>query len=206
MEFPMQKFSSTLLNSLAGAALFAAASAGAQTIDTAWADWTSIDSTTAVSGQLVLPSGIVKVRFSGPTMYFAQVADGDTDYWSGAAYEVTGAPTGSDIIGFKGGTDKEVYKISFSKPVTNPVVAVMSLGRAGIPTRYVFGQVPTLLSSGVGFFGGCDTCLKVKRKTLTGTEGHGVVQFMGTYKAITWKQPDFEFWHGMTIGAPTADN
>lgn len=154
----------------------------------------------------MLPSGKVKVKFVGPTLYFAQVGDGGTDYWSGAAYDVTGEPPGTDILAFKGGTDKQTDKISFSRPVVNPVMAVMSLGRSGIPTRYVFGQVPTLVSSGVGFFGGCDTCLTIKRKTLTGTEGHGVVQFIGTYSSITWKQPDFEFWHGLTTGAPTAGN
>ena len=197
---------STLARGLAATAFFVGASAGAQTIDTAWADWTTVTSTTSVTGKLVLPSGIVKLKFSGPTMYFAQVDDGATDYWGGDAYGVTGTPTGSDLIGFKGGTDKETYKISFSKPVTNPVMAVLSLGRSGVPTRYVFGQVPTLLSSGTGFYGGCETCLTIKRKTLTGTEGHGVVQFIGTFSAITWKQPDFEFWHAVTIGAPTAQN
>ncbi len=183
-----------------------ATAAHATTIDTAWVDWTNTDGLTTASGTLVLPSGNVTVKFTGPTLYFAQVADGATDYWSGTAYDVTGAPPGSDILAFKGGTDKLTYKITFSKPVTNPVMAVMSLGRNGIPTRYVFGQVPTLLSSGAGFFGGCETCLVVKKKTLTGTEGHGVLQFVGTYSSITWKQPDFEFWHGVTVGAPTAGN
>jgi hypothetical protein len=195
-----------LAASLAAAAFFASASVGAQTLPSAWADWTTTDGLTTATGTLALPSGNVKVKFIGPTLYFAQVNEGATDYWGGAAYDITGQPPGSDILAFKGGTEKQVYKISFSRPVTNPVMAVMSLGRNGIPTRYVFGQVPTLLSSGVGFFGGCETCLTVKRKTLTGTEGHGVVQFVGTYSSITWKQPDFEFWHGVTIGAPTADN
>lgn len=202
----MTKPLSTLARGLAVAAFFASAAAGAQTIDAAWADWTTVTSTTSVTGKLVLPSGTVKLKFSGPTMYFAQVDDGATDYWSGDAYDVTGAPTGSDLIGFKGGTDKETYKITFSKPVTNPVMAVLSLGRSGVPTRYVFGQVPTLLSSGTGFYGGCETCLTIKKKTLTGTEGHGVVQFIGTFSSITWKQPDFEFWHAVTVGAPTAGN
>ncbi|HJV71098.1 hypothetical protein [Ideonella sp.] len=189
--------------SLAGAA------AGAQAFDTAWADWTTKLSTTSVSGTLTLPSGIVKVKFSGPTLYFSQVDAGATDYWvSGSpdAYAATGEPTGSDLLGFVGGTDTQVYKITFSKPVTNPVVAILSLGRNGVPTRYVFTQTPTLLSFGVGFYGGCADCLKVKRKTVTGTEGHGVVQFIGTFSAISWKQPDYEFWHGMTIGAPLAGN
>jgi hypothetical protein len=202
----MTSYFRPLAIALAAAATLASASAGAQAIPTAWADWTSTDSLTTAKGTLMLPSGKVSVKFIGPTLYFAQVNDAGTDYWSGAAYDVTGEPTGTDILAFKGGTDTATYKISFSRPVVNPVMAVMSLGRNGIPTRYVFGQVPTLLSSGAGFFGGCETCLTIKRKTLTGTEGHGVVQFLGTYSSITWKQPDFEFWHGVTIGAPTADN
>jgi len=187
----------------------AVAATGAQAFDTAWADWTTKLSTTSVSGTLALPSGNLKVKFSGPALYFSQVDAGGSDYWvSGSpdAYAATGEPTGSDMLAFVGGTDTQVYKITFSKPVVNPVVALLSLGRNGVPTRYVFTQTPTLLSSGVGFFGGCADCLKVKRKTVTGTEGHGVVQFIGTFSAISWKQPDHEYWHGMTIGAPLAGN
>jgi len=188
--------------SLAGAA------AGAQAFDTAWADWATQVDATHVNGTLTLPSGIVKVKFSGPALYFSQVNSG-TDYWvSGSpdAYAATGEPTGSDVLGFRGDTGTQIYKITFSRPVTDPVVAVVSLGQAGVPTRYVFTQTPTLLSSGVGLFGGCADCLKVKRKTVTGIEGHGVVQFIGTFSAISWKQPDYENWHGMTIGAPLAGN
>lgn len=181
----------------------------AHALDTAWADWTTKVDTHTVTGRLTLPSGIVKVKFTGPTMYFAQVDAGATDYWSSGnpdAYVETGAPTGSDLLAFSGGTDTQVYKITFSKPVSNPVMAIVSLGRSSTPTRYVFTQTPTLLSSGVGYYGGCADCLKVKRKTVTGTEGHGVVQFIGTFSAISWKQPDYEFWHGVTIGAPVEAN
>jgi hypothetical protein len=181
----------------------------AHAFDTAWADWTTETSTTTVTGRLTLPSGIVKVKFSGPTLYFAQTEIGETDYWSSGspdAYAATGAPSGSDLLAFVGSTDTQVYKITFSKPVTNPVMAILSLGRSSTPTRYVFTQTPTLLSSGVGYYGGCADCLKVKRKTLTGTEGHGVVQFVGTFSTISWKQPDYEFWHGVTIGAPIDAN
>jgi hypothetical protein len=197
-----------IARALAATAL-ALGAVSAHALDTAWADWTTKVDATTVTGKLTLPSGIVKVRFTGPTMYFAQVDAGGTDYWrSGTpdAYAVTGEPTGSDLLAFVGGTDTQVYKISFSKPVVNPVVAIMSLGRNAVPTRYVFTQTPTLLSSGAGYYGGCADCLKVKKKTVTGTEGHGVVQFIGTFSAISWKQPDNEYWHAMTIGAPVDAN
>jgi hypothetical protein len=177
--------------------------------DTAWIDWTTATSTTSLTGTLALPSGNVKVKFSGPSLYFSQTAPGGTDYWASGtpdAYASTGEPVGSDILAFVGGTESQVYKVTFSKPVVNPVMAVMSLGRSGAPARYVFSQTPTLLSSGVGYFGGCVTCLSVKKKTLSGTEGHGVVQFVGSYTSISWKQPDSEYWHGVTLGAPLAGN
>jgi hypothetical protein len=191
------------------ATVLALGAVSAHALDTAWADWITKVDTKTVTGRLTLPSGSVKVKVTGPSMYFAQVDAGQTDYWSSGtpdAYAETGAPTGSDVLAFSGGTDTQVYKITFSKPVVNPVMAIVSLGRNGTPTRYVFTQTPTLLSSGVGFYGGCADCLKVKKKTVTGTEGHGVVQFIGTFSAISWKQPDYEFWHGVTIGAPVAAN
>lgn len=199
----------TTLARLLASVTLAGAAASAHAFDTAWADWTTKPGTTTVTGTLALPSGNVKLEFSGPTLYFAQVDAGGTDYWvSGSpdAYAATGEPTGSDLLAFVGGTDTQVYKITFSKPVHNPVIAILSLGRNSTPARYVFKQTPTLLSSGVGYYGGCETCLKVKRKAVTGTEGHGVVQFIGTYSAISWQQPDNEYWHGLTIGAPTEGN
>lgn len=178
----------------------------AQAQTTAWADWTAVNGT-AMSGRITLPDGAVRVKFSGPALYFSQIGEaGDRDYWiSGSpdAYAATGRPTGADLLGFVGGTDTQKYKITFSRPVTNPVIALLSLGRNGAPARYVFTQTPTLLSSGVGYYGGCGTCLTVKKRTVTGTEGHGVVQFMGTFSSLSWSMPDYENWHGVQVGVPT---
>lgn len=199
----------TALARTLAALAFASTAALAHAGETAWIDWTTATTTTTVIGTLTLPSGIVEVKFSGPSLYFSLTAPGSSDYWASGspdAYAVTGEPVGSDMLAFVGGTGTSVYKVTFSRPVTNPVMALMSLGRSGLPTRYVFTQKPTLLSSGVGFFGGCATCLKVSKKTLTGTEGHGVVQFTGTFSSISWQQPDYEYWHGLTLGASLADN
>lgn len=182
-------------------------SAQAQTIDTSWVDWTARDGT-VMTGTLMLASGAVKVRITTPAISFAQFNEGQFSYWSTAKdpdpYAVTGAPTNSDIIAFTGGTSDQRYKVSFSRPVTNPVMAILSLGRPGQPTRYVFAQTPTLLSSGTGYYGGCADCLTVKKRTVSGVEGHGVVQFVGTFSSISWKQPDYEYWHGIQVGAPKA--
>jgi hypothetical protein len=178
--------------------------AQADPIATAWTDWKK-DAATTMSGTLMLASGAVKVKFSAPTIYFDQIGEEfDRDYWTygDAAYAATGRPAGKDLIGFIGGTGDAQYRITFSRPVTDPVFAILSLGRAGQPARYVFKQTPVVLSSGAGYYGGCADCLSVSRKTLSGTEGHGIVQFIGTYKSITWTEPDAENWHGIQVGAP----
>jgi hypothetical protein len=181
-----------------------AALASAEPIATAWTDWKK-DAATTMSGTMMLASGTVKVKFSGPTIYFDQIGEEfDRDYWTygDAAYAATGRPTGKDLIGFIGGTGDAGYKVTFSRPVTNPVLAILSLGRAGQPARYVFRQTPLVLSSGAGYYGGCADCLTVSRKTLSGTEGHGVIQFVGTFRSLTWTEPDAENWHGIQVGAP----
>ena len=37
---------------------------------------------------------------------------------------------------------------------------------------------------------------------LQGNEGHGVIQFLGTFTTIDWTVPVGESWHGFQIGIP----
>ena len=182
-----------------------AALAHAAAIDTTWTNWKK-DNVTNVTGTLTLASGPVKVKYVGPNSFFKQFgAEGDRDYWTFGnpnAYKETGRPKGTDVLGFMGGTGTSTYKITFSVPVKDPVIAILSLGNPDTPAHYVFRQTPTLLSSGVGFYGGCADCLQVDGKTVIGTEGHGVVQFIGTFSSISWTDADWENWHGIQVGAP----
>ena len=145
--------------------------------------------------------GSTGVTFSGP-IYFAQTSGG-TDYWaiSGTPdpYSVTGRPTGTDIIALVGGGNT-VYKLSFSQAVTDPYFAGLSLGQTGISVSYAFDATPTLISSGIGYWGGCATCLQVSGNSMTGLEGHGVVQFKGSFSSISWTIPTAETWHGFQVG------
>ncbi|MFZ5550810.1 MAG: hypothetical protein ACOZJX_19080 [Pseudomonadota bacterium] len=197
----------SLIPAIALTALAAAAGTAQAQATTAWTDWTK-ETTTTMGGRLMLASGAVTVKFSGPQIYFNQLGEAnDRDYWTSGSpdpYAVTGRPTGSDIIGFTGGTGTTKYKITFSRPVTDPVIAILSLGRSGIPAKYTFVQTPTLVSSGIGYYGGCAECLVVNKRSVVGTEGHGVVRFVGTYQTISWTQPDYENWHGIQVGAPQA--
>jgi hypothetical protein len=38
---------------------------------------------------------------------------------------------------------------------------------------------------------------------LQGEEGHGTIQFIGTFSTFSWTAPTFENWHGFTFGIRT---
>jgi hypothetical protein len=194
------------LPSLGAAAVLAVA--GTAHAATTWTDWVNADSLGAssannVKGTLAVGGG-VDVLYTGPTDV---VELSDAVWWDVAGspdpYATSGAPDQKDIIRIVGG-DKSVYKITFSKPVIDPVMAILSLGQPGYAVPYNFVQTPTLLDSGVGWWGGCATCLSVAGNVVSGTEGHGTVMFKGVHTELTWTAPTPEYWHGFTVGVAAA--
>lgn len=175
--------------------------------DTAyWADWQS-----SVNGKPGSASGVmnfadesVDVTYNGE-VYFAQTSGG-TNYWNPStpyiSTEVSNAPPASDIIALCGG-NTIVNTISFSKPVVDPVMAIVSLGQGGVSVRYEFNAPFEILSCGRGYWGGGPTSLYIgtSPNILVGNEGHGTIQFSGTYSSISWTVPVYEGWHGFTVGA-----
>ena len=172
--------------------------AAASSAATTWTDWTASNANSAI-GTL----GSTTVRFSGPTYGPATQTAGGTDYWTSGTpdpYSVTGRPTGTDIIAIVGGP-QTTFSLNFSQAVVNPYFAGLSLGQpGGYFVTYEFDATPTLISSGQGYWGGCGTCLTVSGNNLIGEEGHGVVQFMGSFTSISWTAPVAETWHGFQVG------
>ena len=170
--------------------------AAASSAATTWTDWTASTANSA-SGTL----GSTAVSFSGP-IFFAQTGGG-TDFWTSGTpdpYSVTGRPTGTDIVAIVGGP-ATTFSLKFSQAVVNPYFAGLSLGQpGGYFVSYDFDAAPTLISSGQGFWGGCATCLTVSGNSMIGEEGHGVVQFMGSFTSISWTVPVGETWHGFQVG------
>jgi hypothetical protein len=168
-----------------------------------WVDWTAAN-TTSASGAT---AGGITVSFSGNLNPAAQTAGG-TDYWASfpSTYTsppiVDNAPPDSDIIRLEGGVNTGVQVLTFSKPVENPVMAILSLGQSGVPVNYDFDTPFDILNVGPGFFdgGGTGTLVELAGDILQGVEGHGLIQFQGTVTSISWTTPDNEFWHGFQIG------
>ena len=166
-----------------------------------WVDWTSANATSA-SGT----AGGVDVTFSGVLNPAAQTAGG-TFFWGTNSAIYTSPPIADnpppdpDIIRLTGGTEAGTQTITFSEPVTNPVMAILSLGQSSLLVTYDFGDEDfTVLNFGPGFFGGPGNLTELAGNVLQGVEGHGLIQFNGTFTSITWTIPTAEFWHGFQIG------
>lgn len=167
-----------------------------------WTDWTAATagSPGTAAGSLVFGGTDVFVTYVGEVLG-AQTACG-TNYWTTpTTYDAPGipAPPGCDIIRLVGG-NAIVNTITFSQPVSNPFMAILSLGQGGIPVTYDFSAPFTVVSTGPGFWGN-GTLTALPGSSLQGREGHGTIQFNGTFTSISWTVPAAENWHGFTVGA-----
>ena len=183
----------------------------AQAADTAnWTSWTS-DTANTVSGTLTVGTTSVGVTYSGAQYSFAQLNNTGTNYWVPStpylSSTVTNAPGTSDIVGLNAaGTSV----ITFSQPVLNPVIALVSWNGANV----TFGGGSDkqsyniqYLSFGCGYWG-CGSFGSPTSTSFTGVgELHGVIELLGTYKTISFTDTTSENWHGLTVaslGLPSA--
>ncbi len=181
----------------------------------AYTDWTSASApgtSASASGTLTLSSGTVNVSYSGE-FAFAQVNNSGGQYWTqpnSLALPYTGnavvgnAPSTTDIIALQEqGGSSIVDTVTFSQPVLDPIMLINSLGQGGVGVSYVFNQPFTLLSAGLGYWGGNATTLTASGDTLTGYEGAGAIEFSGDVSSISWTTRNGEYWNGITVGAVT---
>ncbi len=170
-----------------------------------YANWTADTLSGAgngsATGTIITPQGTVNISYTGDVVSSTQINNIGTDYYTAwqSVYTnstVSNSPTNVDVISL---SQAQAYTdtLTFSTPITNPIVDIVSLG----PTvSYIFSATPVLLSQGSASFGGCGTCLSITGNTLTGTEGDGVVEFVGTFSSISWTTSGGEYWNGFTIG------
>ena len=128
--------------------------------------------------------------------------------WSAAGSNVTGTMTvGSSTVGvtYSGSyafaqlslSAAGTSTITFSQPVTDPLIALVSWNGADV----TFNAPIVPLSSGCGFWG-CGSFANVTSDQFTGSgELHGVLEVVGTYTSISFTDTTAEFWHGLTVGA-----
>ena len=195
------------------ATALATCSAQAATID--WTDWSS-----NTAGSL---SGGITVAYSGEEIGLITSADyynpGVSNYNSGGAttccdtlwFRTTTFADGSTVAN----TPNTAYNaikligsgvtdtITFSEAVLNPVISIWSLGNANTPAQFVFTSlVPVLIATGttaINDWQGGDGVLTVSGDTVSGVEGNGTIEFLGTYTSISFTSTT-ENYYGFTVG------
>lgn len=178
-----------------------------------WVDWVSATSGSPGSATGTITffnSSLININYSGE-LYFAQTgAASDISYWSPSSpyisSTVPNSPPASDIIFLNYAS--QLNTLTFSSPVTDPVMAILSLGApqgynlpGWVPASYTFNAPFDILSSGAGYFssGVNWPFIKIGNNTIYGEEGTGVIQFHGTFDSISWSSTA-ENAHGFTVG------
>ena len=145
------------------------------------------------------------------SLHFAQTDGTGINYWvanGGAPYisaEVDNAPPDSDIVALIGGVN-QTYQVTLSEPIKDPIMSILSLGSGITPATYDFDSPFDIVSQGEGHWGGSATALtELSGDILQGVEGHGTIQFIGTFSTFTWVVPTPEEWHGFTFGIRTTE-
>jgi hypothetical protein len=178
----------------------------AATVD--WTAWTPPYTTGATTGAASgTTSDGVGVAYSGNVLFTGNVAGfvwGPATTFSGGTVG-NPPPTSGGEISLTGGTSTGTETITFSQAVTDPVLAIASLGSGGVLAEFVFSSAepftiesggPSTNFGGTSIFSG-GTC---PADTVCGEEGSGTVQFTGTYTSLTWTNPLFENFYLFTVG------
>lgn len=181
----------------AGLALSASA-AGAATID--WNTWSNTFTTSPTSGSASGMAGSVGVSYSGEVenIFFGYPSWGPSGTFNGGTINNAPSPSNGILQLFGGGS--VVDTVTFSHPVTDPVMAIWSLGQGGINASFQFSGEPFTIESGgpSNEYGG--QSITSSGDAVFGSEGNGTIQFQGTYSSISWTNPTFENWYGINVG------
>ena len=175
-------------------------------------DWTAANpGAGTASGTITLPDlstvtvsfSVTQVTGAAGSFKFAQTSGG-TNYWSPSApyisSQVDNAPPDSDIISLIGGSSTTTYKLTLSEAIKDPIMDIVSLGQPGFNVTYDFDRPFDIVSQGVGFWGGGPTALQeLPGDVLQGAEGHGTIQFIGTFDSFSWTAPTSEVGTGFSL-------
>jgi len=177
-----------------------------------WTNWAPPFTTGLTTGSAsgTTPDG-TGVTYSGNVLFTGNVAGfvwGPASTFSGGTVGNQPLTSGGEVS-LTGGTGTGTETITFSHAVTNPVLAIASLGQTGITAQFVFPATepftiesggPSTTFGGTSIFSG-GTC---PANTVCGQEGSGTVQINGTFTSLTFTNPVFESFYLLTVGVPGA--
>lgn len=173
-----------------------------------WASWELTNPVTggvdgSAEGSVVQNGTTVDITYTGSRPWIA----GDYCWEEGNLYHPDSHPyTGNEVVdnaplsGLGVTHDYTANVMTFSQALINPVFAVYSVGTPRLAVTYAFDQQFTLLSQGYGHWNSNSPGLSVVGNNLTGSEGYGVIQFIGNISSIAWENSPYENHHGFTLG------
>ena len=160
-----------------------------------WVDWSNFSGTFTQNAQPITVTYTGDANGVSHADYFTAY---DSAYLSS---EVDNGPADNGFLWFDGGTT-QVHHLHFSSAVTNPYLALISLGQTGVEATFDFSNVTSidLISEGSGQYG--NGTLTVSGGVVAGREGHGVVRLNGTFTDLYFTTPVYEYWYGAALGVP----
>ena len=185
-----------MIRTFALAAIMAAATTPAMAA-IQWTDWTQAAASGATG---TLAGGTVSVTTNVGGLHNWQISGG-TDYWRQggvnpwAAYDaVPNLPANNDFIAPNTGS----YTFTFSSPVQDLYIAIISLGQPNLQTQWTFDKAFTLVDQGQGFWG--NGVFTIVGNQISAGEAHGIIKFSGPVSSLTLRSSNGEFWSGLTVG------
>jgi len=168
-----------------------------------WATWNYPQTTGLTTGSATGSTSDVGVTYSGNVSQAAQVPGFfwlPTGTFSGGTVS-NSPPSPYTEITLTGGAGTGTNTITFSQAVTDPVLAIASLGNGGLTAQFDFTHGETFAIEAGGpssNFGG--SSITMCGVNVCGAEGSGVIQFSGTYTSLSWTNPVFENYYLITVG------
>lgn len=160
-------------------------------LSTNWITWTGA-------------SGGTFSLIGGGTIGLTSSSTGSTYVQSVFGYSRLSCPDKNPSGNVQGLENEGLYVYTFSQPVTNPLLAVYSLGR-DFPS-----PITASLSADTSFIVYCSATSNpsyvitydLPNQIFSGTEGYGIVQFVGTVTSITLNYLPFEQYTQLSWGIP----
>ena len=194
-----------LISCSSSALALALCAASAHADNIAWTNWSSATPGTASPGSATgtissVVLGTITVTYSGQNTGLITVPS-----WTPVATFTGGVvgnapPQANKSIQIEGG-QTYTESVTFSQPVADPILAIWSLGNGSQPAFFDFtaSEPFNVLGGGPSAeFGG--SAIVKQGNNIFGSEGNGIVQFVGTYSTITFTTPNFENYYAITFG------
>jgi len=185
---------------LVAAALAFLGSMTAANADVVWTNWTS-GTADPVNGAATGTLGGIGVSYAGEMQCLNCFASNwsPASTWEGGP--VNSAPPDNSGIQLFGGSPPVTDTLTFNSPVTNPVLAIVSLGQGGVNASFDFTPLTFTLLGGGPSSTWHGQPLTSTGDVVFGTEGNGLVLFTGTFSSISWTNPTYENYYAFTVGS-----